>query len=182
MEYVVLGLLMIKPMTIYEMNSTFKKGISLFYSASYGSLQRAVKKLLEKKLITYYETVSKGRNKKVYSILDIGKERFYKWMMEDIQKNKLETAILSKLFFLGLIKDKQDRIIIIKKSIEAIKAYGKELENVEKDIDAIKIPIEYEEIAKYQIKTLEYGLNSYRYSLKWYKNLLYQMKKEIDEE
>lgn len=180
MEYVILGLLMIKSMTIYEMNSSFKKGISLFYSASYGSLQRAVKKLLEGKFITYHETVTNGRNRKVYSVLDSGKERFYTWMMEDIQKNKVETIMLAKLFFMGLINDKQDRVSIIKKSIEAIEEYGKDLKQVEKDVEDIKVSNEYDDIAKYQIKTLEYGLDSYRHSVKWYEKLLNEMNKEIE--
>jgi len=48
MENVILGLLMIQSLTLYELNQSFKQGISMFYSASFGSLQAAVKSLLSK--------------------------------------------------------------------------------------------------------------------------------------
>ena len=41
MENVILGLLIIQSLTLYELNRAFKQGISMFYSASYGSLQVA---------------------------------------------------------------------------------------------------------------------------------------------
>ena len=68
MEFIILGILLFKDMTIYEINTSFKKGLFLIYSASYGSLQNAVKKLLKKEFITFRETVENGRNKKIYSI------------------------------------------------------------------------------------------------------------------
>ncbi len=46
MENVVLGLLIIQSLTLYDLNRAFKQGISLFYSASFGSLQIAVKNCL----------------------------------------------------------------------------------------------------------------------------------------
>src|SRR5512139_1502134 len=103
MEHVVLGLLMIQSLTIYGLNRAFKQGISLFYSASYGSLQTAVKNLLGKGWIVFEERVDHGRNKKVYSITEQGRRAFYEWMLEEIPANKLEVTALSKVFFLGLM-------------------------------------------------------------------------------
>ena len=77
MEYIILGLLLFKEMTIYEMNSSFKKGLSLIYSASYGSLQNATKKLIKTEWIHFTQTIENGRNKKIYSISDQGKAAFY---------------------------------------------------------------------------------------------------------
>lgn len=37
MEFVILGLLALRVMTVYENNKALKRGISLFYSASFGS-------------------------------------------------------------------------------------------------------------------------------------------------
>ena len=50
MEYVILGLLMLQPNSVYGIRKAFEQGISMFYSASLGSIQTAVKRLEDKDL------------------------------------------------------------------------------------------------------------------------------------
>lgn len=172
MDYVILALLIISPMTIYDINKSFEIGISQFYSQSYGGIQNAIKNLLKKNHIVYTENVENGRNKKIYSITNAGKEDFFSWMYTPISEKKQETNILTKLYFLGLVKEKDSKIKILKNIIYAYEDKIKELENTQKEISIIKIPDSYKEIFKYQQKTLDLGTMATKTELNWFKELL----------
>ncbi len=172
MEYVVLGLLMLKNQTLYELNKSFEQGISLFYSASYGSLQIAIKNLLKKGFITFEKKTDNGRNKKIYMISDNGKEAFFEWMVSDISTNKLEVTALSKVFFLGLVDSTQKKKEILKEIIEKIQIVEKELKNLEHEIIKSEIPESYKSVFYYQLKTLDYGIQAHKFAKDWFEAIL----------
>lgn len=172
MEYLILGLLMSRPMTIYKLNQSLKQGLSLIYAASYGSLQNGVKKLLKSNFITYTEVVEKGRNKKIYSISESGIEAFYEWMSQDISDKKMEVGILSRVYFLGLIEDKGTRLDIVKRMITVVERHYNHLEAYEESLSNIEVPKAYRRIGDFQLRTLNYGVGSHYYALGWLKELL----------
>ena len=151
MENVVLGLLIIQSLTLYELNQAFKQGISMFYSASYGSLQIAVKNLLSKGMIVFEEKVEKGRNKKIYSITENGRDAFFRWMFAEVPPNKLEVTALSKVFFLGLIPGIDQRKQIVLEILNKIELVQGELNEMNEEISRYDIPESYQGILKYQL-------------------------------
>ncbi len=177
MKYIILGLLLLKPLSIYDINKAFQNIISLFYSPSYGSINTAMKKLLAKKIVECKEEVIQGRNKIVYTILEAGKKEFIGWMLSEINPNKLEVTALSKLFFLGLVDNKEDKINIISNIINTAKSEKERLETLKKETQAYEVPKSYKEIFLFQLKTLDYGLNSYQFSFTWFEKLLKELKK-----
>lgn len=172
MENVVLGLLIIQSLTLYELNYVFKQGISMFYSASYGSLQIAVKNLLEKGMVTFEEKVDKGRNKKVYSITGAGKDAFYQWMLGEIPIHKLEVTALSKVYFLGLIQNLEQRKLIVLKILNKIDTVQVELQKLNSEIQQLEIPPAYMNILKFQLSTLDYGQKAHIFAKEWFEGLL----------
>jgi len=178
MENLVLGLLILKSMTIYELNSNFKEGLSLIYAASYGSLQNAVKKLLKNELVSFEEVVENGRNKKIYKINEDGINLFYDWMESDIPVKKLETIILSKIYFLGLIKNKDDQIRILDEMIKKATYVKDELIVHEDEVLKLDINDAYKKISKFQFKTLNYGITSHSAAIKWLKALRSEISNE----
>jgi len=172
MENVVLGLLIIQSLTLYELNQAFKQGISMFYSASYGSLQIAIKNLLNKRMIVFEEKVDKGRNKKVYSITEQGRGAFYRWMLNEIPINKLEVTALAKVYFLGLIQSMEERQQIINEILRKIEMVQDELNSMNEEITQFDIPVPYREIFNYQVKTLDYGRKAHSFAREWFQDLL----------
>ena len=172
MENVVLGLLIIQSLTLYELNRAFTQGISMFYSASYGSLQIAVKNLLNKGMIVYQERVDKGRNKKVYSITEHGKEAFYQWMLSEIPAKKLEVTALSKVYFLGLIQEVEQKKQILVEILTKIQWVQDQLNKMNDETGRFEIPPSYQGILKYQLKTLDYGLKAHDFAREWFLALL----------
>jgi DNA-binding PadR family transcriptional regulator len=172
MENVVLGLLIIHSLTLYDLNRAFKQGISMFYSASYGSLQIAVKNLVTKGLIVFEEQVDKGRNKKVYRITDQGRIAFFRWMLDEIPINKLEVSALAKVYFLGLIQDFEQRKQIVGEILKKIELAQNELSELNARITGINVPESYTEILRFQLATLDYGLKSHAFGREWFLVLL----------
>ena len=84
MDNIILGLLLMCNRTIYQLRDRISKGINLMYSSSMGSIQAAVKKLLNCGYISYEEIIDNGKYKKIYCITESGKLHFY----EDVYKRQ----------------------------------------------------------------------------------------------
>ena len=175
MVHVVLGLLMIQSLTLYDLNRSFTQGISMFYSASYGSLQVAVRNLLKKGLVVYEEWVDKGRNKKVYSITDQGRSAFYAWMLAEIPPSKLEVIALSKVYFLGLIPDLEQRRQVVREIVNQIDLVQHQLGVMNSAYSSLEVPASYKEILKYQLATLDYGMQAHVFARGWFQALLQEL-------
>jgi DNA-binding PadR family transcriptional regulator len=175
MEHVVLGLLMIQSLTLYDLYRAFTQGISMFYSASYGSLQVAVRNLLKKGLVVYEEKVDKGRNKKVYSITDQGRSAFYAWMLSEIQPNKLEVIALSRVYFLGLLPSLEQRRQVVLEILKGIDLAQRQLGEVSSEYSRLEVPDLYKEILKYQLATLDYGVQAHVFARGWFQALLQEL-------
>lgn len=167
MEHIVLGLLMLRSMTIYELNANFCKGLTMIYAASYGNLQYAVKKLLEKDMIYFEEIVENSRNKKIYHISKKGIESFYNWMSEDVTSKNIESMMLAKLYFLGLVEDNSKKTRIIDNLSQAVGEYLTELQAVKRANSIVGLPEAVQSIAKYQIYTIDYGISICEVANRW---------------
>lgn len=168
MGNVILGLLLLGPQTLYSLNKQFEQGISLFYRASYGSLQSALKSLLAKGHVTFVEGIESGRNKKTYSITDAGAEAFHAWMRATVAGGDLEVSALSKLYFLGLVDDDAARADVLDDVVAAIRRERDALEGVAAQLDTLEMPVEHRSVFRYQRATLEYGLMAHRAGLEWF--------------
>ena len=172
MEFVVLGLLMIQDLTVYQLNQAFNSGLALIYSASYGSLLSAIKKLLASEDITFTETVENGRNKKIYHITECGQKHFFKWMHADIPQSKLEVIALSKVFFLGLIESRDEKKQIIRDIIDDIEKMETQLNGLSQSLAQIQLGEEEMKIYRYQFRTLDYGILTHRVAKEWFQQIL----------
>src|SRR5699024_9765083 len=72
MAHVILGLLMLWPQSLYEPTKHFTAGISLFYSASTGSIKRALDRLIEDEYIAVASEHG-PRGKKTYEVTPTGR-------------------------------------------------------------------------------------------------------------
>ena len=171
MGKVILGLLLLRPATLYSLSKQFEQGVSLFYSASLGSLRAAVAVLLERGLVTVAGSVENGRNKKTYSITDAGRTAFTEWMTAPITGGDLETIALSKVYFLGMLTDPVSRATVLAGIVDRIRADQRQLVSLAGHLDAVDIPQEDAEIFKYQRITLDYGLLTHRTAREFFESL-----------
>ncbi len=172
MEFCVLGLLMIRDMTIYEIHQAFKRTLSLFFSGSMGSIQFAVRKLLEGGRIDVANSREGGREKKIYTILQTGRESFASEIVAPVPLGKLETVSLARLSFLGVVDDRSVRVSAMERIVEAVEQSLANLESMDEEYAEVAVPPDHRGVFHYQMATLEYGLMSHRSSLEFFRDRL----------
>jgi len=187
MDLIVLGLLMIRNCTIYEMRKAIETNLTNISSNSIGSIQAAVKKLLGKNMIRFNEYVENSVNKKVYEITDEGKVYFY----DSISKPMLykeKSMELSKFFFMGFV-EKSKRLTLIESYIEELENELATLEQVESAVDSkpdfdesyvlalqekgatSELTVtDVQEIALFQCAMLDLSIAKIKFEIQWFEN------------
>jgi DNA-binding PadR family transcriptional regulator len=167
MEYIILGLLMIRNLTQYDILKALEKEVSPFYSASLGSIQNALKRLSEKSLIVMQTVESSNRGKNIFSITDEGMHYFRTWMLSESSREKLENELPNKLFFMGHLS-KNDRKALIQTNIQTLKT----IIDAYSLIQVASSSVEADKIMHYQLKTLKLGLSYFESTLTFMEDLL----------
>ncbi len=175
MEFVILGFLLIKDLSQYDLLQALSKEVSPFYQPSLGSIQNGLKKLLASGYVTKAQATDTGRKKYFYHITDQGKVYFRQWMIGDINRVKFEAEMNTRLFFMGHL-DISDRLTIFNKAIsfvtDSLDAFYKEM----KKVNTYQADQKHQDIIKYQIKTLDLAIVSHETWKEWLSN----QRKEIE--
>ncbi len=173
MDNMILGLLLFSGRTIYQLRERIGKGLNLMYSDSMGSIQAAVKKLLNSGCIQYEETVENGKYKKIYSITDRGRQRFDGWIHTPMSVHSGKNPELAKLYFLGLSENPtqmlESYLAQLKEQYRALDAICKDGENS---------PYAQQRIGFYQLASARFGRDFMQFQIEWYQKLLEQAGRE----
>lgn len=183
MEFLILGLLILSPMTGYELQQFIKQNLSLICSHSAGSVQSALAKLLRTGFITCEETTAGKRRKKTFFIADAGRSAFQEWVSEPMQADKVKNMELSRMFFLGLAQPEE--------RVRAIEGYLCQLSGTKAVLNAIQerfhqvqqsgLPAgqDWVQVFRFQEYTIRYGIAAAEFEHAWYTQLLKEMKKDL---
>lgn len=182
MEYLILGLLMLSPMTGYEVQQFIRKNLSLICSSSAGSIQTALVKLEKDGRITARETMDGRRRKKTFSITPAGRAAFSHWVAQPMQADKVKNMELSRLFFAGLARPEE--------RVAAIRDYIRQMEETRGILFGIResfrrIPAEelptgtdWPQVLQFQGYTLDYGIAAAEFEIGWYSRLLTELEEQ----
>ncbi|MDO5498739.1 MAG: helix-turn-helix transcriptional regulator [Propionibacteriaceae bacterium] len=168
MAHVILGLLLLRSMSLYDLIRAFEAGVSLFYSASSGSIKRALDGLLVSGRVEVESVDAGARGRKVYRVTAEGRAAFGAWMHSELTEASVETAALSRLYFLGLI-DAAERPQVLDLIEARIAGDLARLEALADLVNGTDVPPELGHVARYQKATLAYGLESHRFALDWFR-------------
>jgi DNA-binding PadR family transcriptional regulator len=171
LDNIILGLLLFKSLSIYRIKKAIEQYVSFFYSPSYGNIIPALKKLEKNKFVSVKEVIVNGRNNKEYTITGKGREEFKLWLSEEISIGKTQNEALLRLYFLTELPVKK-RLEILCDYIAKLKDTIKELKAVESETKKMQVPEKFSEAFNYRIATLDFGLQYYRFELRWYNNIL----------
>ena len=178
MEFVILGLLALQAMTVYEINKALERGVSLFYSASFGSINAAIGRMLEKGWVSGEEKVESGRNKRVFHLTPAGRAAFQDWLASDIEAEKVKDPALTRLYFMGFASA-QERIRVLEGHLEKLRRTLDALQLIHQQSAEIETPPGLEDARRFQRFTLDYGRAFYAFNIAWYQNLLETLKEDI---
>lgn len=175
MENLILGLLLLSNRTIYQLRERIGKGLNLMYSDSMGSIQAAVKKLLNCKYIQYEELVDNGKNKKVYSITESGRQHFLAWINAPIKEQGFKCPDLVKVYFMGFA-EKENRERSIQNYIKFLKEQFCILDAICEEAKNTKIPENGQDLFNYQFLSALYGKDLFQFNIDWFENILRKMR------
>lgn len=177
MEFVILGLLSLRAMTVYELNKALERGVSLFYRASFGSIKAAINKMIEQGWVDIEEKIENGRNKKLYHINQQGQQAFHEWLNSEIEAEKVKEPALTRLYFMGFASA-TERINVLEKHVANLQQVLETLELIHQKSQSLKVPKGMEEVQYFQKLTLDYGLAFYKFNITWYQTLIEKLRKE----
>jgi len=206
-ENIILSLLLLKSTTIYEMRTYIQKVLSTVCSDSLGSMQIALKKLLEKGYVSVTEYVENNTLKKQYSITPEGVEYYKTWAGTPINIQKMKSMEVGKIFFLGIapgerrveflksyiadLEGEYEKLLVIKDYVDKTQTTSIErnTKRIKEDPALVNNLLEVSgeknieqvvtNIDNYQVYMLEYGLERMKADLDFYKKIL---KRELKED
>lgn len=182
MDYLILGLLILSPMSGYELQQFIRQNLALICSHSAGSIQTSLTKLCNAGQIRWEESSQGRRKKKTFYITDVGKCVFEDWVSKPMQADKVKNMELSRLFFLGLAKPEariaaiDDYIRQIEKTKTVLSAIEVRFQDIQKE--AISQNPELLQVLQFQKYTIEYGIAAAEFELGWYRRLLRELEEK----
>lgn len=177
MEYIILGLLILKSRSLYELRDRIRKGLHIMYSSSTGSIQAALRKLLQNGCIEFEEKTENGKYKKIYSITEKGRQYFGEWVNSPMKAGGNKDPELAKLYFMGM-SDKEGRIARLETYVNSLKEVYGQLQFIYEQGRSVQATGEARDILNFQLLSAKYGVDSLKFHLDWYTDLLKEMKEE----
>lgn len=177
MDNIILGLLILESRTIYQLKDRINKGLNLIYSSSMGSIQAAIKKLLNNDCISFEEIIENGKYKKIYYVTEKGKQVFFQWINSPIEKQCFKIPELAKVYFMGF-SDRQNREVNIQKHLVYLKEQYAILDEICEQSKHTDIPEENRDIFNYQLISAFYGRDFIKFNIDWYENLLKRIRRQ----
>jgi len=186
-EKLILGILMLKRLTVYEIRAVIKANFQSMCSDSLGSIQSAIKRLLEAEMVTFSEYVEKSVNKKRYSITEKGRKELMQWLLIPADISNSKNMEFGKLLFMGMLSTEErssliDEIIAkLEEDLDELfmiqsgttpEDKSKILEHWNTDPDYYSFVSEKsKQIEDYQYLTLQYGIDITKFNIEWFKSL-----------
>ena len=140
-----------------------------------GSIQAAIKKLLNCGYIQYEEAVENGKYKKIYSITDSGKQNFIEWVSTPMEIQSSKNPELAKLYFMGF-STKEKREVGLQEYISKLKEQYDVLNAICKEAENVKVSDNNKDIFHYQLAAARYGKDFMKFNIEWYQKLLDEMR------
>ncbi|MDF2595781.1 MAG: PadR-family transcriptional regulator [Clostridia bacterium] len=173
LEYIILGFLMKKEMSGYDLKQWMTHSTSYFFDASFGSIYPALKRLEEKGYICFQEVMEGNKFKKMYAITGEGKKHFLSWLEKPIVFAKTKSDHLVPIFFYKYLP-RETAVVNLKAFIKEVEPLLERLSEQKFELEKV-YPIDQ---LRYENATMTYGIYYYQFVIEWCKDLLKQIEGE----
>lgn len=177
MDNIILGLLLLSSRTIYQLRDRINKGMNMMFSSSMGSIQAAIKKLLNSGYIGFNEKVENGKYKKFYYITDSGRQHFFEWVNSPMESQCGKFPELAKVYFMGFA-DKENRIASVQKHLDTLREQYAVMSVICDGADDFDVPYEYRAVFEYQYSSALYGKDLIKFNIDWFEKFLEKIRGE----
>jgi DNA-binding PadR family transcriptional regulator len=177
-DKLLLGILLYKSMTVYEMKKGLERTVGFFSSYSFGSIHPAIRKLATAKLVKGKSFTENGRSKTVYTITDAGREAFRAWLDTRVDPGRIQDDALIRVFFLAELPLSR-RLEILRSYVQELREHCAGLKAAQKEHAQVEgsVPPPLLSAYKYRMTTIDYGISFYAFTIKWYTDLIEKIEK-----
>lgn len=169
-HHVILGLLLNGPLSLYDLQKRFAGGLAHFYSASSGSIERALKQIVACGHAVIEDDPHSARRRRLYRITPAGAAAWRAWMHAPTARGAdAETTALAKVFLLGRVADAGERRKVLACIRDEAEASGAQLRDLARDLDAQSAELDdaARRLFAPQRATLAYGLRAHDTLITW---------------
>jgi len=162
LDYIALGMVLDEALTGYDIKKEIEAGVGNFYTASYGSLYPALKKLTDKGYLRMTEQSHGHKLKKYYEATKLGKSAFLEWLSSPFDPSSRSDSLLARIYFFGeLPGDVRNQHLLDYESYH--RQVLRKLEAMEKHFSASADESDY-----FELSTLYLGLQHLQDSIRWF--------------
>ncbi|MCP0887960.1 PadR family transcriptional regulator [Ligilactobacillus sp. WILCCON 0076] len=148
---IILGILLEKPATGYEIKEKFTTSLSNFYNASFGSIYPILHKLTKEEKVVFETITQSGKpNKKVYSITQKGKIAFQQYLRQPVEDKKTKWDFMAHLFY--------SKYLTIEERLELIDSEIATQKSEVQILTALREKLAVQKIDRYQFFCLDLGI------------------------
>jgi len=165
LDYITMGMVIHEPLTGYDIKREIETGIGNFYTASYGNLYPALKRLTARGCLTMTEEIHGKRVKKYYKITQRGKEEFLEWLSKPLAPNAGSNALLAKIYFFGELPADIRKQRLVEYELHHQQAL-RQLEAMERRFTAPDADGGY-----FELSTLYLGLQHLQDTIRWFQHI-----------
>ena len=167
-DRIVLGFLMERAMTGYEIKKTMEKSTNFFFNTSFGNIYPTLKKLEDAGHLLSNEEIKNGKLNKTYSITDSGRQVFKEWLCRNSEIAMIRDEALVRVFFFSYLNREQ-----IENELDSyIARLTSQIEMM------VKLEAKYKkfDIDQWRMETLSFGIDYYTYIKTAYIKMLQDFK------
>jgi len=158
-DYGFLGMLLLAPMSAYEIKKAMLGSISHFYSAAHSQVYQQANRLVRDGYVKEKEEPG-GRRKRILSLTPKGKKAVLAWLRDPEADDQLYSELLVKTFFVAYASDpKRMREMLVRRREHD--------EQMLREYEQFLPVLEAAEENPYAAMTLDYGVRSYRTEIEW---------------
>ncbi len=140
---VLLGFLMRKSMTGYDLRKAFSLSFSFFSGLSYGSIYPALKKMENQGLISKRLEIQDGApNRKVYTITEAGRGAFLDSLRSPFTPGQPKSPFLMRLFFFAHLAEEERKAIAVE-HLNSVEELHRRLESARPAVEAVADRFQY---------------------------------------
>jgi PadR family transcriptional regulator AphA len=175
-RYLLLGLLDLEDQSGYDLKQAIEQSVGHFWREGYGQIYPALEQLEQAGLVESHVERQSGRpDRKVYALLEMGREWLREWLKEPARDQVPRNELLLKLFFGRLMSKATLRAHLTSKRdrlLEELRVYR-----------ALHARLDHESARRkelpYWLLTLRYGEHITKAELAWCNEALKQFDGEI---
>jgi DNA-binding PadR family transcriptional regulator len=158
-DFIVLGFLLWRPMSGYEIKAMMDATVGHFLRPSFGGIYPSLEKLARAKYAAAAQSVSAGKIRKTYRPLPAGRKAFREWLGQPPDVTRGPGAILARVFFIGFAGRAGARRLgrAVREAAGARQAW---LKRAAVEIRGVADP--------YQAATCRFGIDYYGFLQKWF--------------